>query len=116
MRQKRAIAAAIVVTTFMALPARATWLKSINDYLTPPSQPEPRMDWSGDSLSAEQLKTLGHLAWPQSRAALTSRIGYPAQRDSGRDYYYLADGDGWRSDRQIAIVYSGDRAVAVEGL
>ncbi|WP_346293984.1 hypothetical protein [Sphaerothrix gracilis] len=52
----------------------------------------PRYGADG-SITAEQLRTLQHLAWPQRRADMIGTFGYPRHYSDQADYY--AYGDRW---------------------
>jgi hypothetical protein len=72
----------------------------------------PNQQYSDSRLTPAKANVLGHLAWPQSYAAVTNRLGYPMDRDQYADYYVTSDG------RKVTIGYANGYAVYgfVEGL
>jgi hypothetical protein len=66
--------------------------------------PEPLTQQQTNVLQRQELR------FPQSRQAVTGKLGYANAYDADRDYYDLADG------KRVAIFYSGATAVSIEGL
>lgn len=60
-------------------------------------------------LTPDEVGILRHLAFPQRRASLLSRIGYPYHADADRDYYRFGE-------LTLSIVYNQTTAIAIEGL
>lgn len=60
-----------------------------------------------EPISYAQAAAVHYLAWPQSRAAIVSRLGYPNAFDRDADYYDLPDGS------YIAIRYDGTTATGL---
>lgn len=106
------MAIVLLIGPAIAIPARATLLTQLNNYLAGDNQPEQPQPYGDDRpLTDRQAKILqrGEIAWPQSRAAVISKFGFPNAFDSRADYYLMGDG------RQVAIVYSSDgRAIGIE--
>lgn len=79
-----------------------------------PAQNYPHRDTTYDEylpaapgLDQYTFSTLyNHVAFPQSRSALTGLLGWPVAYDGNFDYYRI-DGTG----NEVAIYYSGDTAL-----
>jgi hypothetical protein len=122
---RAAIALAIVGVLSVPIVARAESVADwITGYFTSPeaTQAQPQQApiplthaiqyGTGDGLTKQQSSLLrkGEIAFPQSYAAMISKLGYPDGRDQVKDYYRLDNG------KHVAIVYTGPTATGIEGL
>jgi hypothetical protein len=122
-RKRTAIALAIVGVLSVPIAASADtvqdWIKGYfvgtnsNGLGTDQPQVSPPVNYGKpESLTQQQSNVLQRqeLRFPQSRQAVTGKLGYANAYDADRDYYDLADG------KRVAIFYSGATAVSIEGL
>lgn len=108
--------AAIVLPLTIALPSRADFAQDLIARMmgtTEQAVPDKTYAYgAGQRLTQQQTNILirRELQFPQSYDSVIARFGFPNGRSTRADYYDLSDG------RRVAIVYSGAKAVSVEGL
>lgn len=122
-RNRAAIALIAIAVTSVPIAAKADTVQDwLNGYFvgtnssalgTDQPQVSPAREYgTPEPLTQQQTNVLQRqeLRFPQSRQAVTGKLGFPNAYDADRDYYDLVGG------KRVAIVYQGAQAVSIEGL